>query len=87
MSKTLTITLPDALEQALTQTAAQTNQSAEDLILQWLTQKLAAVSDSSVADDPLLALFGSIHSNYPDLADRHDDYIGQSLYEELHPHE
>ena len=84
MAKTLTINLPDDLEQALTQTAAQTNQSTEDLVLQWLTQKFTPASVlSPLANDPLIALFGSIQSNYPDLADNHDHYIGQALYEEM----
>jgi hypothetical protein len=82
MAKILTITLPDVLEQVLTQTAAQANQSAEDLILQLLTQKL--IPASAPETDPLIALFGSIQSNYSDLADRHDDYIGQNLYEEMY---
>lgn len=87
MPRTLTITLPDELEQALAQTAAQTNQSAEALILQLLTQKFPPASDQSLENDPLIALFGSIHSSYPDLADNHDYYIGQALYEEMHRNE
>ncbi|MEX0272083.1 hypothetical protein AB3R30_23440 [Leptolyngbyaceae cyanobacterium UHCC 1019] len=87
MTKTLTIILPDELEQTLTQTAAQTNQSAEDLIVQLLTQKFFPDNNQSLENDPLIALFGSIHSNYPDLAENHDYYIGQALYEEMHRNE
>ena len=94
MSKTLTITLPDELEQALSQTAAQTNQSAEALILQLLTQNFSSteaiapiVPNSTIIDfttDPLFQLAGSISSEFTDVAENHDYYIGQALYEEMH---
>lgn len=53
MTKTLTITLPDALEQALTQTAAQSQTTPEQLILAALTQKFLPPSESDLANDPL----------------------------------
>jgi hypothetical protein len=86
MTKTLTITLPDELEQALLQAAAQTDQSAEALILQLLVQKLIPASDSysECPNDPLFQLAGSISSKFTDVAARHDYYIGQALYEEMH---
>jgi hypothetical protein len=93
MSRTLTITLPDELEQALAQTAAQTNQSAEDLILQLLTQKLTPtdasspiVPNSTIIDfttDPLFQLAGCISSEFTDVAENHDHYIGQAVYDEM----
>ncbi|NJN57398.1 MAG: hypothetical protein HC879_07780 [Leptolyngbyaceae cyanobacterium SL_5_9] len=88
MSKTLTITLPDALEQALVQTAAQANQSTEEMVVQLLTQTLMPNSESKLEQaDPLMALFGSIKSDVPDLAERHDEYLGQALYEEMYRNE
>ena len=87
MSKTLTITLSDALEQALEETAAQSQKSREDIVVQLLTQTLISNDKPNSAndtDDPLMALFGSIESNIPDLAERHDDYLGQALYNEMH---
>jgi len=53
--------------------------------VQLLTQTLIPITVPE--SDPLRALFGSIHSNVPDLADRHDYHIGQSLYEEMHGNE
>lgn len=35
------------------------------------------------ASDPLLRLAGWIESDIPDLADNHDYYIGQTLYDEM----
>ncbi|NJL49714.1 MAG: hypothetical protein HC929_22635 [Leptolyngbyaceae cyanobacterium SM2_5_2] len=90
MTKTLTITLPDALEQALAQTAAQTNQTTEALILQLLTQNLIGQEASveatplDLSDDPLMQLAGFITSDIVDAADRHDYYIGQAIYDEMH---
>ena len=83
MTKTLTITLPDALEQALTQTAAQSQTTPEQLILAALTQKFLPPSESDLANDPLFQLAGSITSNIPDLAENHDYYLGQALHEEM----
>ena len=40
-----------------------------------------------LANDPLFKLIGCIHSDIPDLADNHDYYIGQALYEEMHRNE
>lgn len=90
MTKTLTITLPDALEQALAQTAARANQSTEELVLQLLTQNLIEKETPAVAvplelpDDPLLQLAGCITSDVGDAADRHDYYIGKAIYDEMH---
>src|SRR5574341_399935 len=36
-------------------------------------------------DDPLLQLAGVLESDLNDVAERHDDYLGQQLLEELNP--
>jgi hypothetical protein len=36
-----------------------------------------------IEDDPLLALAGSLESAVPDLAERHDYYLGQALLREM----
>ena len=84
MTKTLTITLPDALEQALAQTAVQNQTTPEQLILAALTQKFLPPSAPDLTNDPLFQLAGSITSNIPDLAENHDYYIGQAIYDEMH---
>ena len=85
MSKTITITLPDRLEQAITQARQDTQTTEEQMILQLLSQQLTPLPDP--ATDPLLKLIGCINSDITDVAENHDYYIGQALYEELHPHE
>jgi hypothetical protein len=86
MSTTYTITLPDNLEQALSQTLTKTQQTPEETILQLLTQSLIPAIDPDLANDPLFQLAGCITSDLTDIADNHDHYIGQALYQEMHPH-
>lgn len=87
MVKTFTITVPDDLEQALTAQAERLNKSPEEIVLQLLSQQLIALlqanSAQSVETDPLLRLIGSLNIDVPDLAENHDDYIGQALNQEL----
>ena len=85
MSKTITITLPDRLEQAITQARQDTQTTEEQMILQLLTQLLTPLPDPKT--DPLLKLIGCINSDITDVAENHDNYLGQALYEELQPHE
>jgi hypothetical protein len=87
MSTTYTITLPDNLEQALSQTLTQTQQTPEETILQLLTQSLIPAIEPDLANDPLFKLIGCIDSDIPDIAENHDHYIGQALYEEMHRNE
>lgn len=87
MAKTFIITIPDDLEQALTAQAERLNKSPEEIVLQVLSQQLMTVfqpnSVQQVETDPLLRLIGSLNVDVPDLAESHDYYIGQALYQEL----
>lgn len=90
MAKTLTIQIPDDLEQALTLQAQKLNKSPEDVVLELLSRQfpLLPQAEAQTEDDPLLQLLGSIHlEGISDLGDNHDHYIGQALYRELHPDE
>ena len=87
MAKTFVITLPDDLEQALTIQAENQNKSPEEIMLQVLSEKLtdsSRLEDAQKSEaDPLLQLIGSLSVDIPDLAENHDYYIGQALYQEL----
>ena len=92
MSKTLTIQIPDDLEQALTLQAQRLNKSPEDVVVELLSRQLPSLpqpqAETQTEDDPLLKLIGSIHlEGISDLGENHDHYIGQALYRELHPDE
>ncbi len=81
----ITIDLPEALQQTLIEQATQNQTTPEQLIIQLLTQKLIPTAPPpDLTNDPLFQLAGSITSNIPDLAENHDYYIGQALYEEMH---
>lgn len=87
MAKTFVITLPDDLEQALKTQTERLNKSPEEIMLQVLSEqltnpsKLEEVQQAEV--DPLLQLIGSLSVDIPDLAENHDYYIGQALYQEV----
>jgi len=87
MAKTFVITLSDDLEQALTTQALRLNKSLEEIMLQVLSEQLTNPSRLRAAQqaevDPLLQLIGSLSVDIPDLAENHDYYIGQALYQEL----
>lgn len=81
MAKIFTIRLSEDLELKLTAQAEKLNLSLESLILQSLEQTVKQIEPDQ--NDPLVQLFGSIKTDIQDVADRHDHYIGQALYEEL----
>ena len=87
MAKTFVINLPDDLEQVLIALAEHLSKSPEEVVLQVLSQQLTTPSLSQSVQqseaDPLLRLIGSLSVDIPDLAENHDYYIGQALYQEL----
>lgn len=87
MAKTFTITLPDNLEQAITDWAERLNQSPEAILLQALTKQFINTAQvhhiAAIETDPLIKLIGSLDIDLPDLAENHDRYIAQDLLQEL----
>ncbi|MEH2142359.1 hypothetical protein [Nostoc sp.] len=87
MAQTFLITLPNDLEQALNAQAERLNKSPEEVVLQVLSQQLITSSQTNFIQqpdtDPLLRLIGSLSVDILDLAENHDYYIGQVLYQEL----
>ena len=78
MGHMLTLDLPDQVYETLSERAKQSGKTLEDLVLEWLTH-----TTRNLTDDPLLQLAGTFESSLTDVSDRHDDYIGQGLQEEL----
>ena len=94
MTKSLTIQIPDELEQALSLQAQRLNKSPEEIVLDVLTQQIPSLplppeSPAEQTDgEAILKLIGSVHLDHiHDLGENHDHYIGQALYRELHPDE
>lgn len=77
----ITITLSPAIETKLLSHAQHLNISLESLVLKTLEETAAQIPD--LDNDPLIALFGSIHSDVPDLAENHDRYLGQAIARDL----
>lgn len=73
-----TIALPDALQQALIEQAAQSQTSPEQLIIQVLKQYLQPAITTADTDQ-LLSLIGTLELSTTDLAKNHDQYLG-SVY-------
>lgn len=78
----ITIALSDALQQALVHQAAQNQTTPEQLIIQVLKQYLQPAITTADTDQ-LLSLIGTLELGTTDLAENHDQYLGEALYQEL----
>jgi len=74
MTKTVTLELTDTVYKLLSETSAQSGQTPEQMILEWVEERI-----QQTIQDPLLQLAGIIEAEVTDVAERHDDYIGQAL--------
>ena len=81
MGKTLVLELPDELERQLEEQAAEQDMPLEDLLLQWLSR--LASSRGQIKADPIAPLIGTLTTDKSDIAERHDDYLGAALLQEL----
>ncbi|MEH2129635.1 MAG: hypothetical protein V7K86_03030 [Nostoc sp.] len=81
MAKTLTIQLSDDLERKLTAQAEKLNLSLEDLILQSLSQ--SAKQENISEFDPISPLLGTLKFDNSDVGENHDQYLQQTLQQEL----
>ena len=74
MSHTLVVNIPDEVYQPLAESAKRAGVEAECVAAAWL-----AAHSLHAANDPLEGFIGAIPTSVADWADRHDDYLGQSL--------
>ncbi|WP_375469181.1 hypothetical protein [uncultured Nostoc sp.] len=81
MAKTLIIQLSDDLESKLTAQAQKLNLSLEDLILQSLSQ--SAKQENISEFDPISPLLGTLKFENSDVGENHDQYLQQTLQQEL----
>lgn len=79
----ITIDLPEALQQTLIDQATQNQTTPEQIIIEVLNQYLQPTI-ATADTDQLLSLIGTLDLGTTDLAENHDQYIGQALYEEMH---
>jgi hypothetical protein len=78
MGHALTLEIPDHVYESLVKRAEQVGKTPEEIVMEWV-----AHASQLLTDDPLLQLAGAFASNLADVSARHDDYLGQSLFEEL----
>jgi hypothetical protein len=78
MGHALTLEIPDHVYEPLVKRAEQVGKTPEEIVMEWV-----AHASQLLTDDPLLQLVGAFASNLADVNARHDDYLGQSLFEEL----
>lgn len=97
MSHTLTIEIPDHLFDTLCECAEQQGKQPEELSAEWIVAQIEHESNGAtgkratpkvelpewVLNDPLMRLAGTFNSGVPDLAARHDYYLGKALEREL----
>lgn len=74
MSKTLTLKLSDNIYELLVRASAQSGQTPEQVVQEWVESKVEQSSH-----DPLLQLAGAFESNISNLSDQHDLYLGKAL--------
>ena len=70
MSQTLTLNLPDEAYKTLVQACRDRGELPETVASQLLADALS---------DPLVSLFGCLEYSRPDVAERHDEYIGAGI--------
>jgi predicted transcriptional regulator len=78
MPQALTIALPDDVHQRLLDLSRRRGESP-----QALAEALVAEAVRRAAADPLRRWAGAFESGVPDAAERHDDYLADSLAREL----
>lgn len=76
----LTVEIPDNVYQPLLQKAKDRGQTVELMAQECLTALVQPVAPGS----RLRKWAGALASGITDVGTRHDDYIGQALYDELH---
>ena len=78
MSRTLSVEVADWCYQALADLSRKEGKPPEDLGAQWLTAAVKLCSE-----DPVLKLSGIVDGETPDLSERHDEYLGDQLCNEM----
>ena len=80
MASQITVRLPDRLRKALEEAAHRTQRKASEVVRMALSEYLRIESPSEKRSAARVRrLVGSLESGIPDLAERHRDYVLESL--------
>jgi hypothetical protein len=74
----LTIDIPEPAYRTLEKWAAQQGTTPEALARDWVARRIIELEN-----DPLMRWAGAIDSDIADVSQRHDEYLGQALSQEL----
>ena len=81
MSRTITLEIPEETYEAIEIQAETKGVEPAQMVVEWLSE---AIRQARIAaEDPLDALIGTLECKVIDVAERHNDYIGQALAKEL----
>lgn len=81
MGRTITLKIPEETYEAIEMQAKTKGLKPAQIVLEWLSE---AVKRAQTAEqDPLEALIGTLECEFTDVAEHHDDHIGQALAKEL----
>ncbi|TAH51364.1 MAG: hypothetical protein EYC68_10610 [Chloroflexota bacterium] len=78
MERLLTLQIPEEIYKPLVQTAEQEGVEPETLAIEWLS-----VGMQQVLHDPIEDFIGAFPSQVPDWVEKHDQYVGESLFQEM----
>jgi hypothetical protein len=81
MERTITLEIPEETYDVIEMQAETKGLRPTQIVMEWLSE---AVKRAQTAEkDPLEALVGTLECKVTDVAEHHDDYIGQVLAKEL----
>ena len=78
MGRTLTLEVPEEIYTPLVETATQEGLAPEVLAVEWLTAGM-----QQFLHDPLEEFIGAFSSDVTDWTEKHDDYLGVALVQEM----
>lgn len=78
MERLLTLQIPEEIYKPLMQTAEQEGVEPETLAIEWLN-----IGMQQLLPDPIEDFIGAFPSQVPDWIEKHDEYIGEALFQEM----
>ncbi len=81
MNRTLTLEIPETTFVVIEEQAQTKGIEPSELVMEWLADAMARIQN--IEPDPLDELIGGLDVPVHDLAERHDEYLGQALLEEI----
>ena len=79
MNHSLTLEIPQPVYENLVKKGTQTGKTPEEVAVQLLSNSV----QEPLAEDPLEEFIGAFNSNIPDWTEKHDQYLGKALNENI----